>query len=73
MHRIRRRSGKQVEFMIEEDFSQQECEFKSVSILEASGLLKDVDVSRSSTCTYDLIDQSESSNSKQPNSNRLRF
>lgn len=42
--------------MIEEDFSQQECEFKSVSILEASGLLKDVDVSRSSTCTYDLID-----------------
>ena len=62
MHRIRRRSGRYIEFAIEED--QEQGEFKSVSILEASGILKDVDVSRSSTCTYDLIDQSVSSNSK---------
>lgn len=56
MHNIRKRSGKYIEFVIEEDSTHQECEFKSVSILDASGILKDADVSRSSTCTYDLID-----------------
>ena len=57
MRSHKRRSGQYVEIMVCEDSQQQECEFKSVSILEASGILKDdVDVSRSSTCTYDLID-----------------
>jgi hypothetical protein len=71
MHRLRRRSGRVIEIQINED-SQQEYEFKSVSILENSLLLKDDDVSRSSTCTYDLIDQSVSSNSKYNNGLRIQ-